>query len=52
MHIFEMGDTVQELSIKVIKHLGTSKPQFKVLAVQASPCLLCCEVFHYGKGLP
>ena len=52
MHIYEMGVTVQELSITVIKNLGTSTPQFKVLAVQASPYLLCCEVFHYGKGFP
>ena len=23
-----------------------------LLVVQASPCLLCFEVFHYGEGLP
>ena len=26
--------------------------EITVLVVQASPCLLCFEVFHYGEGLP
>ena len=23
-----------------------------MLVLEARPCLLCCEVFHYGEGLP
>ena len=42
-----MGKTVQELSIKVIRRLGNRKPQFKVLAVQASPCVV--RSFTMGK---
>ena len=43
--------TLQEWSSKVMQYWHQSTPQFKVLVLRASPCLLCSEVFHCGEGL-